>query len=324
MPQGSLEYAIARVKTREGRLLSTDRLERMVDAPSADEALRLLSETGYGAQTMGDYEKMAEWELGQAAEFVESVTPDERVTDLFLMRGDYQNMKAAFKMRVLGVSAPEALTRVSKFPASDMVEIVGQQNYYLLPEHMRKAAEQAEILLSAGMNPRRLDMLLDSAWLSWAAGQSEKADSFVRDYFLRMVDFYNASLVLRAPRMGEGAEFVRDQTLEGGYVSRELWPALFAQESDALGRLASIDRQLAQKFDAAQQSGKSWEFEKYRDDTLLSMARGGRDELFTIRPLVGYLLAKEAEARAVRMVMTAKTNRIPREVLRERLRGLYD
>ncbi|MDD3242220.1 MAG: V-type ATPase subunit [Eubacteriales bacterium] len=323
MPQGSLNYAVARVKSREGRLLTADRLERMVDAPSAEEALRLLAETGYGAQAGGDYEKMAEWELAQAASFVESVTPDERVTDLFLMRGDYQNMKAAYKMRALGVNAPEALTQVSKFPPQLMVDTVAQQNYVVLPEHMQEATAQAELLLSTGVDPRALDLLLDGAWLRWAVQQSRKADAFVREYFTAMTDFANASLVLRAPHMGEDAEFVRGQLTQGGRVPRELWLALYAREAEALGELGKIDRALAVKFDAAQNGGKLWEFEKYRDDTLLDMARDGRSELFTIRPLVGYLLAKEAEARAVRMVMTAKSNRIPRDILRERLRGLY-
>lgn len=323
MPQGSLEYAVARVKVREGRLLSAERLERMVDAPSADDALRLLGETGYGAQGDGDYEKMAEWELEQAAEFIEAITPDEEMTDLFLMHGDFQNLKAAFKMRALDLKESPALTRVCKVPPEDVMEMVLQRNFYSLPECMRAVAERCETMLAGGMDPRRLDMALDAAYLRWAVQSSGKRGGFVADYFAQMVDFYNAAIVLRAPGMGEGLDFVRENLLEGGLLDKGLLVALFNRESDAQNRLSGRDKNFAQKFDAAQQSGELWEFEKYRDDTLLELAKRGKADLSSVQPLIGYLMAKETEARAVRMVMTAKINRIPREVLRERLRGLY-
>ena len=40
-------------------------------------------------------------------------------------------------------------------------------------------------------------------------------------------------------------------------------------------------------------------------------------------PLVGYLIARQREAAAVRMIMTALENRFPMDRLRERLRDMF-
>ena len=44
MPQSSLVYAVARTRVLEGKLLTQDRLRRMLDAQSAQDALRALQE----------------------------------------------------------------------------------------------------------------------------------------------------------------------------------------------------------------------------------------------------------------------------------------
>ena len=49
MPRPSTAYAAAHIFALENKLLSRDRVERMVEAPSASEALKVLSETEYAA-----------------------------------------------------------------------------------------------------------------------------------------------------------------------------------------------------------------------------------------------------------------------------------
>ena len=48
-----------------------------------------------------------------------------------------------------------------------------------------------------------------------------------------------------------------------------------------------------------------------------------RYEPLSMLPLVGYMIAREREAAAVRMIMTALINRFPVDKLRERLRDMY-
>ena len=44
---------------------------------------------------------------------------------------------------------------------------------------------------------------------------------------------------------------------------------------------------------------------------------------FTIGPLVAYLLARETEIKAVRLILSGKRNRLDDRIVKERLRDLY-
>ena len=123
MPQKSVLYAMGRIKSLEDRLIDTARLERMLQAPNAVESLRVLTEAGYGApataQAPQDYERLIENELAETGKLIHEITPDEAVTDLFMMRYDYANAKALFKMRLSGNREPKALSASgSRFPDS--------------------------------------------------------------------------------------------------------------------------------------------------------------------------------------------------------------
>ena len=56
---------------------------------------------------------------------------------------------------------------------------------------------------------------------------------------------------------------------------------------------------------------------------LMELARRGKADIFTIGPILGFLLAREAEAKAIRLIMVGKLNRLPQEKIRERLREMY-
>jgi V/A-type H+-transporting ATPase subunit C len=71
------------------------------------------------------------------------------------------------------------------------------------------------------------------------------------------------------------------------------------------------------------EGGTSWALERTMDNRLMDLARQGGNEIFTIGPVLGYLLAREAEAKAIRLIMVGKLNRLPQDKIRERLRDMY-
>lgn len=325
MAQQSLHYAVARVKSKEGALITPDRFERMIDAASFDDAMRMLQEAGYGASAQGEeYERMTNAELEEAVAFIQGISPAPELTGLFIVKGDFHNMKAAFKMRVLGVNEPAAYTNISAIPYREVADAVAQQKYDALPSMLQDAAGQAEDLIAEGFDPRKLDMLLDAAWLAHCVAQAKAGrDPFILEYFTRYVDAFNASLILRGKTIGENAEWTRQNLVSGGKIEPDTWLDI-ALNGDAHAKLMKVaGKEFADAFDQALQSGAYWEFEKYRDSSTMAQLKKAFSDLFTIEPLVAYLMAKEAEAQTVRMILAAKQNAVPQEVLRERLRGYY-
>ena len=181
MPQKSVLYAMGRIKSLEDRLIDTARLERMLQAPDAMESLRVLTEAGYGApataQAPQDYERLIEHELAETGKLIHEITPDEAVTDLFMMRYDYANAKALFKMRLSGNREPEALSALGRIPAEVLEQAVEGKPSAELPGHLAAAMDEAGQYLAGGRDPARLDGILDRAYISWAAGAAAGAGS---------------------------------------------------------------------------------------------------------------------------------------------------
>ena len=63
--------------------------------------------------------------------------------------------------------------------------------------------------------------------------------------------------------------------------------------------------------------------EKAMDNALLAIFTKDRFDVMRLETVVGYLLAVEREAGAVRLVMAGKQNGFDMEAIRERLRDLY-
>ena len=62
-------FAVAVVRSKENNLVSKDKLMQMAEAPTAEEALRILSESGYGslpADEIHDFEKLLSAQLSDA------------------------------------------------------------------------------------------------------------------------------------------------------------------------------------------------------------------------------------------------------------------
>ena len=64
-------------------------------------------------------------------------------------------------------------------------------------------------------------------------------------------------------------------------------------------------------------------FEKWCDDILMECVKEARYTAFGIDPIIAYYVARDAEIKTVRIILSAKINNLPADVIRERVRALY-
>ena len=99
-------------------MLTRERMDRMIDARDEGEALKVLSECGYGG-TEGVSGQSLEGLLTQArAETfgeIRGAIPDPRVADLFQMKYDYHNAKALVKGEAMGADARRLLSTGGRY-----------------------------------------------------------------------------------------------------------------------------------------------------------------------------------------------------------------
>ncbi len=326
MPQPSYAYACARLSALNKRLLEPQTVQRMADG-SLQDAMRALSDVRYGnlpEATEADVERMIERELFDAMQEVREISPNPAITDLFLLRADVQNLKVLIKARLLNQPEP-VFTPGGLFEKEVLSEMVQTRQYQALPPIFAETLNKLEKQLEIRVEPRNISIALDRAYLAHALKTTEKQPVFSH-YFKAQADFDNVLTFLRLRATGASIETLDEVILpEGGIGYRDLYNA-YELSFDSLNRVLekSVCREaLLHGLNAMQRTGNISEIEKARDNYLVSLLSAHKYETETIYPVVGYYLAKEREGKAVRLIVTAKRNRLPENVIRERLVMLY-
>ena len=111
---GNPFYANARAKSAENYLLGADRFNRMLQADSAEDALKILREVNFGeganAESALEFEALLRAEREKLNRFVREVSPSRAFRRFFLAESDYHNAEALIKAKHLKISAEPLLT----------------------------------------------------------------------------------------------------------------------------------------------------------------------------------------------------------------------
>ncbi len=324
MPQLSIPYAVGRISVLKKDALDTSRLERLLSAPSLREAQRALSEIGWESGEGLDYEQLSLQRVEKACKLVRDLSPEPEITDCFLLRYDIHNLKMLLKARCLG-ERPAYLSECGTLPISRLAHDVTDHTYKDLPSILAQAMTELEKRLAVQTDAMEIDVVLDHALYDMIFEKlSGKHVPVVRRFFQAKVDLVNALMVLRTRTLDKDETLLKRILLKKGTYSTDTW--LKAAESseklpkllDAYGKHVVIAAQAA-----VLDSGKLPALEKAMDDYLLSLFTPYRIASLSLEPIIGYLLAVEREAAAVRLILAGKANGFPQEAIRERMRELY-
>ena len=314
--------------SRERDLLTSARMERMIDSATAADAAKVLTEIGYA-----EFDASSQRELGAVlAQEQEKLfqdlyrfVPDRAVVDVFKVKYDYHNLKALMKARATGTDAPDRLLLdAGRVSAEDMRRAVWEGDYSQLPPALRQAAGEAAETLSATGDPQLADFLLDRAYYGEMVSAAEDTGSeFLVRYVRASIDAANLRSAVRTLRMKKGTEMLRRVLVEGGTVRVDsIQSAAMSGNLEDLYR-TTILRQAAELGAAAVNGGSLTPFEKACDDAVAAVAASAKSVPFGVESVISYLAAKEIEFTAVRIIMSGRMAGISGDTIRERLREAY-
>lgn len=328
MVKQSHAYAVGRVRVLERGLFGKTGLDRLLATQTPEELYRTLAELGWGdASSQWEVERLAAWQVEQACDLVRRHSPEPEVTDSFLIEYDVHNLKTLFKARELGITEPQGLSPNGLIPVELLRECVRNARYDRIdiPE-LAQSASRLESLLIVGVDPLEIDAELDRGMYRFIARNLKKSRNVVmKQYFSDRADMTNILIVLRARQMGRDAAFAQPLLVTGGQLDQAAVLSLL-EDVNKLDKVLVGKPYAAQmrKGLAAYQAGSGLALmEKLREDYLLSLIRPHRYEPLSVLPLVGYLLAREREAAAVRLILSARLSGFPSAQLTERLRDGY-
>lgn len=325
--QDSTIYAVARIRTLEKGLLSAERIRRMAQG-TLDDAMRLLTEAGYGSMpeaTADDLDTLIKNELDRMRAVIQEVTPNKALTDVFLMRADVTNLKTLIKLRMMDEldMAADDVSDGGVYDTERLAEMVEEKNYSGLPVQFSDELNALEDRLSIQVSPRDISTTLDRAYYRYALTFK---NPFINAYFGASADFTNVLTLLRLRRNGEGAKALEPALLPGGEITLERFQKYFDVPVDLMARSiggGAAREGVAAALEETIRTGDLSAVSKHRDSYLMRMIKAHKWETESILPVIGYMLAREQEAQAVRIVITLKRNGFSEEDILERLRELY-
>ena len=313
--------------SRERDLLTAARMERMIEAPSAEEAAKVLAEIGYGEFNPSSERELSAVLAAEQEKLFEDLyrfVPDKAVVDVFKVKYDYHNLKTLLKARAMGIDGGRLLLDAGRVSAQEMNRAVTEGDYGALPELLRTAAEEAgEVLASTG-DPQLSDFVLDRAYYAEMLSAARATGSgFLVEYVQGTIDAANLRSAVRTLRMKKGADLLKKVLVEGGAIRPEsVQAAALAGSLEELYRPTPL-RAAAELGTAAAQGGSLTAFEKACDDAVTAVAARAKSVPFGVEAVFSYVAAKEIEFTAVRVIMSSRLAGIEGDTIRERLREAY-
>ena len=318
----------AMLAARTPAMLSADRLERMIAAPSDDEAVKVLDECGYG-----DLSGLSADELNAALEDhiaaifdeVEHMAPEKQLVQMFRLKYDYHNIKTIIKAQGAGTKGESLLSKRGSVPAEVLQHAYQSDEYLEVPVDLAEAMQEAGSILARTANPQLADFALDRAYFAGLQKlcQGLSDEGFSKAWVKLQIDSANLRSAVRTRRMGKDADFLRLALVPGGEVNENT--VALADSGDALAELYKGTRlaAAAEAGSAAVSGGSLMAFEQACDNALMGYVREAKIMRFGAAHVVSYLAAMENETTAARMVLSGRMAGLKSETIRERLRDTY-
>ncbi|MBU2617563.1 MAG: V-type ATP synthase subunit C [Euryarchaeota archaeon] len=323
-------YSVGRIRALETKLLDRGKIDRMIEAEDAEGVLQILSETEYGdmiaeIESAEEFEKMLHVELKRTYSVARSFYPDPALVDLFMFKHDFHNLKVLLKSKLgeqqgagellidLGTIADE----VRELMKEDISEIVKK-----LPEDYARAIERTLNKFDASKDPQIIDASMDAEMFALMC-EFAPQNNFLLELLRMYIDMANIKMLVRAKKLGKSKGLLSFALLENGSLLKDDLLRMYDKSSDAM-----IDELRRSKYgEIIAEGGEYYEnllgLEKLFDDMIMEHVKKAKYVTFGLEPLVGYIIAKENEAKLIRTILTGKLNKIPDGRIKEMVREVY-
>ena len=320
--------SVVTIRILEKRLLTRNRLERMIEAQTPEEVLKLLGETEY-SQDMADihgsqdYEIILKRETERVFSIVRNMIKNTGIVDVLSLKYDYHNLKVLLKSKITGKDFSSLLMQAGTIDASKFkVKFETQSND--LPQEIMEAIDEVQKDFEENHNPQRIDIIVDKHYFRNLSRLAKEIDiKVITDYVEGLIDFQNMITLFRVQKQKRDARFLETVIFEGGTISKNKIVASINDNTDTIlnkFKKEKLGTYLVKGLEAFSETKRLSELEKISDNYLMELNKESKYVVFGPEPLFTYLVAKEREINAVRMIMVSKINNISSDKIRERLR----
>lgn len=320
-------YSNARAKALENYLLGKDRLLRMAESSTPEEALKILSEINFGEgvniDTPMEFEKLLISEQNKLYKFISDTCADGAFKEFFLAKNDFHNAEALIKSKYLKIDDEKMCVPNGLYDRESMKEKVMLDEYKDFSKELADAFIKADGEFASGKaTGSGIDAIFKRALYDRLYKLSKK-NKYLRTIYSAKADATNISVALRTRNFAEA----KDTFVEGGEITLNELKTLCDEPLEAAKEKCKFFKNgdMALEAISAMEKGESLsEFEKSADDYALKYLKKDKYSTDGIHPFMLYCYYKTSEINNVRIVMVGLINGLDKDKIKRRMRDTYE
>jgi len=323
-------FAVGRIRVRETKMLGANRLDRLIGAGDFYDQKRILVETDYGnffqeAATPEDVEQALNDYLAVLYEFLEEIYPEKKILSYFRSRYDFHNLKVFLKAKYGEKSTERIWSKLGMLDAEVAKERVDEGNLDEIEEPYASALLEAMEKFEEDKDSQQIDVVLDRALHLYLYEVAKRQkNKFFLGYVKSLIDLANLKLFMRARNLNKEARFVEDALLDHGFIPKgDFISAYYDAPEVLIGKLKETPyAKIVQDSVAGQEFDLDF-FDRKADDFLVSFLKPAKYIAVGLEPLISYIIAKENEVKALRIILIGRLSGVSAQTIKERVCAQY-
>ena len=307
------------MKTLENKMLTMNDYESLLSAPDFNTALKIITDKGYGKDIDGEVtiERLLESELQKLWAEAEACLPDEAPLDILKYKNDFHNLKTILKAFLTNAEWESLMLSPSVTEPEIIFDAVKKADFSDLPEFLKDTAKNAYEIVTREHDGQKTEIYIDKKTYEEMLKRSY-GNSFLTEWIEKNIIFANLLIAIRA--MGKSREFIKDAFIPTDKLNLSKLTDAAIDGIDAISEFLS-GLGFSDGVEALENS--FGDFEKWCDNKKMEYLKLAKNKFFGFEPIMAFILGKESEIQAVRIILSGHKNNIPSEIIRERLRDQY-
>ena len=316
-------FAGGRASALQNYLLGEERINRMIDATSLDDALKVLMEINFGdgfsISTPIHFEKLISIEEEKLYSFIKSTSPSEKLKEFLLLKNDYHNAEAFVRAKHLKIDDDKMLVNDGVYEKDKLKDLIFADDYKGLPKPLRSAIIQCDnLFISNKASGVLVSNIFNKAYFEHLYSVS-KGDKILTRLFKNKVDCVNIGVAFRIRNYSKANSFF----IDNGTLSPSDLKKLCENSFDELKvyfKFSPLFKVVMLAIEDAEKNKPLLEFEKFTDFYPVSLLDENKYSISGNLPFMRYVFNKLNDFINIRIIMIGLINGLDKNQIKNRLR----
>lgn len=322
-------YIVGRLRALDTRLLTPNLVERMIDAPTADDAFRILNDLTFlagciGDSTVNDFQIVLFKGVQKMLRLVKRMSPNPEVVDFLNFKFDFHNLKVSLKARLTQrgyADIKHALLDIGSLSEAQWEQFVLDGTLPRITASIHDTIQDVNAQYEKTQDPQIVDLLVDKHYLEASLELTKKLGSeLMTSYTKRLIDFTNLKTLIRCKELEKSSDYLQAVLLGGGYLSADVFVENYSKTYEEI-RVAIESKLHADDLVVAIEEfikeRTLIQTEKKVSELLEIFMQQARQISFGPEPIFAFFWKFENHIQVLRTILVSKLNHLPSEETRK-------